>query len=145
MTKAWDDAFINPEEVRVLVDYEHLQISLHLLNNIDADDAKRNIVAAYTEVPAAYQYDWLVDLTALSAPFSEADNIELGRVWQKIAKGRDVGRRTAFVTTDPVMQARLRQSQATSSYRMIDVFDTVDLAQNWLKSVTSSNTGVQLI
>lgn len=133
--------------VSLCVDHDNCQITLRCLRDLDAESVKGNILAAYTDTKTGYQFDWLVDLSALTVPLSDSDNVELGRVWQRMAKGRDVGRRTAFVTPNPVMQSRLRQSQAASAYRAIGVFDTVEAAQAWLKNLVDPalGDGIQLI
>lgn len=101
---------------------------------------------AFTEIRQAYRFDWLFDFTALSKPISAQTAAETGAEWQRIAQGRDVGRRSAVISRDARYQALIDKAQQTMPYRSLAFSETIEDGMCWLQSLGDANQeGAQLI
>lgn len=90
--------------------------------------------------------DFLLDLRGLVGPLDILSNASLGQRWADLARGRDVGRRTAIVSTDVGIIGQLDTFQAIYPYRKIAIFAEYDDAKQWLTSViTPDPDDVQFI
>ncbi len=90
--------------------------------------------------------DFLLDLRGLTGPLDILSNEALGRRWAELARGRDVGRRTAIVTTDAGVAGQLDTFRAIYPYRKISVFADLEAAKVWLASIADNDSDdVQLI
>ena len=120
-------------------------ISFHCLQDVDEIRLKDNLTACFHEEPNAYGFDWLLDFSPVSQALSAANIKDIGRAWQRMAKGRDVGKRTAYITLDPLMRERVLIPSASLPYRTIRAFERLDEAHTWLRTLRDDDRGVQPI
>lgn len=133
--------------IRIEVDEINNIIAVQLPGGAEHTNLRDDLIAVFREIKNAYQFDWLIDLRLNEHAISAADNADLAHEWWDFSKGRDVGRRLAVITADPLRLARLSESQATFPYRRLAMFETVDEGMNWLQSISgrAAGTDIQLI
>ncbi len=120
-------------------------ILFRCLQDMSPAQLRDYLVFAFDYEPAAYSYDWLLDFSHISEALSAEGVREIGRVWQRMARGRDVGKRTAYVTRDPSMRDALLAPRSLLQYRTICVFENFDEAHSWLTALIDNrqDRGVQ--
>jgi len=97
-------------------------------------------------IGSAFRADFLLDLRGLAGPLDILSNETLGRQWAELARGRDVGRRTAIVSTDDAIIAQLDVFRAIYPYRKIAMLADSEAAKDWLLGISDADAGdVQFI
>lgn len=81
-----------------------------------------------------WTYDMIIDLLRFEGHLHVAESDALGQVWRDLAQGRDAGRRSAIVTGDPLLAARLNMTRETFPGRTLAMFGQVQEALDWLAS-----------
>lgn len=99
------------------------------------DEVVLNLGRSFEDVAAPYRYDWLLDLRSVSGKPRLIQLERLGKKWEGIAKGRDVGRRTAVVNAGLVSPEFIRHSELIWPFRRIRTFNELGAARAWLWSV----------
>ncbi len=90
-------------------------------------------MAHFRAVDRIWDYDGIFDLRRHEG-FLEAHHCEdFGRQWQNLAGGRDAGRRTAVISTDPLVHARFTTIQTVFPFRTMTLFDTLEAAEAWIR------------
>jgi hypothetical protein len=121
----------------------HLSVSIfpakrHILvrpaGELSGTEIGQGSMARIMETPDAFTYDHLLDLRRFDGAVMGSELAAFGETWRKTAAGRDAGTRTAIVSTDPLMRARLSFYRQQFPERDIDVFNTFDEALDWLRS-----------
>ncbi|MBP2158897.1 MULTISPECIES: hypothetical protein [Asticcacaulis] len=121
----------------------HLNISIfpderHILvrpkGELSGSEIGEGSLARIMEMPDAFTYDHLLDLRRFDGAVMSSELAEFGQTWREAAAGRDAGARTAIVSTDALLRARLSFYRQQFPEREIEVFDTFDEALDWLKT-----------
>jgi hypothetical protein len=107
-------------------------IVVRYIGDLNGDQICCEMMDMFRDVENVWEYDCLYDLTRHTGVVSSADNEELGRQWQAIAQGRDIGRCTAIVSQDPLLHARAKLSQSSFSARTLALFYTVEEGEAWI-------------
>jgi hypothetical protein len=84
---------------------------------------------------AAFRLDFLLDLRGVKGPLDILSNEEMGKRWAELSRGRDVGRRTAIVSTDEAIRAQLEVFARIYPFRTIAIFDDYESAAEWVGSI----------
>jgi hypothetical protein len=79
-------------------------------------------------------YDFIVDHRAHSGLFSTKDMEKATAQWNALCQGRDKGRISVIVTTDPHIIARIPLTRAAAPQRRIEVFEDFDSALDFLNT-----------
>ncbi len=85
---------------------------------------------------SAFRLDFLLDLRGVKGPLDILSNEEMGQRWAELSRGRDVGRRTAIVSTDDAIRAQLEVFARIYPFRTIAIFDDYESAAEWVSSIT---------
>lgn len=109
-------------------------ITVRYIGDVSGERLCREMMDLFRDVENVWEYDCLYDLTRHEGTVSSADNEELGRQWHEIAQGRDAGRCTAIVSSDPLLHARAKLSQSSFSARTLSLFYTVEEGEAWIES-----------
>jgi hypothetical protein len=97
-------------------------------------EAISKLFEAFEETPSTPSYDWLIDVRAITSDVSKEELLAAARTWNRLAKGRDVGRRTAIVCNSAVLET-IRETLANAmSFRFVGVFSDRKAALIWLKN-----------
>jgi hypothetical protein len=100
------------------------------------DDVFRSFARGFGKIPSVYRCDFLLDLRGLAGPLDILSSEDIGKQWALLARGRDVGRRTAIVSTDAAIQGQLEIFRAIYPFRKIAMFDDYDTAMNWVIGIS---------
>ena len=92
-------------------------------------------------IGSAFRADFLLDLRGLAGPLDILSNEVLGKRWTELARGRDVGRRTAIVSIDDSIIAQLDIFRAIYPYRKIAMFAEYEAARDWLSGISDADAG----
>ena len=85
-----------------------------------------------------WTYDMVIDLLRFEGHLHLPESDALGQVWRELAQGRDAGRRSAIVTGDPLLAARLSMTRETFPGRTLAMFGQVQEALTWLATAQPS-------
>ena len=138
---------MSDDKVQLEIDYATNLVTIAFLRDVPDCEVKTCLINAFSEVPHAYRFDWLFDFSLLRQVLSVETAVETSREWERIAHGRDVGRRSAVMSADPRYKNLTENAQATMPFRLVSFFATRESALDWLKSVDGGahNDGAQLI
>ncbi len=125
---------MGPDKIALTVNYPDSLMVVRFLEDLNQDELVKGLIYAFNDEATAYTLDWLVDLSPISEPLSAEKIRVIGRAWQRLARGRDVGKRTAYVSLDPVMRERLLLPNASPQYRTICAFEDYAKAAAWLET-----------
>ena len=114
------------------IDQPNLIIVVRYHGLVDGADLVKGLMANFNGIVDPWTYDFIFDLRRHEGTVTSDDNAELGRQWKALAKGRDAGRQSAIVSTDPLLKARLKTSQSAFPDRTLAIFDTVDEGLEWI-------------
>ena len=107
-------------------------IVVRYIGALDGETLVRQLMTHFRATEAAWEYDCIFDLTRHEGVVQAAHNEELGRQWLDVTQGRDTGRMSAIISTDPLVHSRLRGSQTMFPHRTLAVFNTVDEGRAWI-------------
>ena len=100
------------------------------------DDVFQSFARGFGQIASVFRCDFVLDLRGLVGPLDILSNEELGKQWAHLARGRDVGRRTAIVSTDPAIQEQLEVFRAIYPYRKIAMFADYEAAMTWVTGIS---------
>ncbi len=133
-------------DVKVFEDIESNVFCITFLKDKGIAQVRDVIMAVQGEVLNAHSWDSLYDLSLVRSPVTMEAATMVTDAWAEIAKGRDVGRRTAIVSTDPNFPRLLEDIQAAVPHRALGVFATCEEALEWLRAIHIDTRGdIQLI
>ncbi len=104
-------------------------------------DVFESFARGVVQLASPYRSDFVLDLRHLAGPLDILSNETLGRRWAELARGRDVGCRTAIVSADPAIVAQLDVFRAIYPYRKIAMFADHDAARDWITGIGESDAG----
>jgi hypothetical protein len=105
------------------------------------DDVFESFAHGIGQIASAFRTDFLLDLRGLAGPLDILSNESLGQRWEALARGRDVGRRTAVVSADDAIIAQLDVFRAIYPYRKIAMFPDFETAKDWLAGIGEADSG----
>ena len=114
------------------VDETHKIVTVRYIGAIDGDEIVPQVLDGFAGLERPWDYDCIWDMTRHQGRIDIRDNEILGRGWQELCGGRDTGRRTAVVSSDALIDARLTVSQRLFPFRTIALFGTLESARAWL-------------
>ncbi len=109
-------------------------VTVRYIGAIDGEQVVREVLEAFGALDRAWEYDCIWDLTRHAGVVGIRSNDALSHGWKNIAGGRDAGRLTAVVSTDPLIDARLPLTQTMFPFRTVALFGTVDAARRWIEA-----------
>jgi len=118
--------------VSFLIDEPERIVTVRYVGALNGDQIVPEMLAAYRGLERAWEYDCIHDLRRHEGRVEIRDNEALGRGWQEVCGGRDAGRRTAIVSNDPLIDARLPLTQRMFPFRVVALFGTVEAARVWI-------------
>lgn len=117
------------------IDEAHRLVTVRYVGAICGDEIVPRMEAAYRALDRAWRYDCIHDLRRHTGRMDIRDNEALAECWHEVAGGRDVGRCTAIVSSDPLVDARLPLTQKLFPFRSLAVFGTLEAARSWIETV----------
>ena len=107
-------------------------IVVRYIGALDGEVLVHELMAHFRATDAAWEYDCIFDLTRHEGVVQASHNEDLGRQWLEVTQGRDAGRMSAIISTDPLVHSRLRGSQTMFPHRTLAVFNTIDEGKAWI-------------
>lgn len=83
-----------------------------------------------------WEYDAIFDLRSFDGVMLSTEVPALSECWRALVSGRDAGRRSTIITSDPFLRARLPATRERFPGRIIEIFNTFDEGLEWIKSVS---------
>jgi len=120
--------------VSVSVDESGRIATVRYVGAINGDVIVPEVLRLYGALDRPWDYDCIWDMRRHTGSTETRDNETLARGWQSICGGRDIGRHTAIVSTDPLISARLTLTQRLFPFRTLAVFGSVEAARSWLEA-----------
>lgn len=108
-------------------------ITIRYIGNIAGDIVVSTILDHLNVLERVWEYDSVFDLTRHEGLVEMRDHDAFARGWRNLAGGRDAGRRTAVVSLDPLIEARLPLLQSLFPFRTLMVFNSMSAAEAWLQ------------
>lgn len=105
---------------------------IRCIGNLDGQTAAERMRAHISAVPDAWDYDHIIDFGRFEGLFLGSDSEALLKWWSAASKGRDAGRLTAVISSDPLVQARQAIGQALMPNRRLAVFARFSEGCDWI-------------
>ncbi len=121
--------------VSVTVDLAARIATVRYVGAINGDVIIPEVLRLYGALDRPWEYDCLWDMRRHTGHTETRDNEALARGWQAICGGRDIGRLTAILSGDPLIEARLKLTQRLFPFRTLEVFPTIEAGRAWIDSV----------
>lgn len=127
---------------RITVQFDKIKLiaTVRYIGAVDGDQVVREVLGAYRTTDQAWAYDCIWDLSRHTGVVGIQDNDALAHGWKAITGGRDAGRYTAVVSTDPLIDARLPLTRRLFPFRTVALFATVEAARGWIEASRAEAT-----
>jgi hypothetical protein len=122
------------------IDETQRMVTVRYIGAIDGDQVVREVLGAYQGLDRAWEYDCIWDLSRHAGVVGIRHNDALAQGWKNITGGRDAGRLTAVVSTDPLIDARLPLTQVMFPFRTVALFGNVEAARAWIEATRAEVT-----
>jgi hypothetical protein len=120
--------------VTLTVDRDERIIFVRYIGEVDGQTITESSISQFSDVENVWEYDAIFDLRRFDGVLLSPEVQELGERWRKLVSGRDAGRRSAIITSDPFLIARLPVTRQRFPGRTIEIFATFDEGLEWIKS-----------
>lgn len=112
---------------------EQKRITIRYIGDVDGQEIVNGIARYLETVGEVWLYDIIIDMRRFEGfvPFEELGR--LAREWATIAHGRDMGRKVAIISQDPLVLARAKAYPATFPTRVIRIFAEMIDGENWIE------------
>ncbi|MFT4075450.1 MAG: hypothetical protein QM647_07945 [Asticcacaulis sp.] len=128
--------------ITLTADKEARIVFIRYIGDVDGQTITETSISQFSDIEQVWAYDAIFDLRRFDGVLLSSELQELGDRWRALANGRDAGRRSAIITSDPFPMARLPATRAQFPGRVIDIFSTFDEGLEWIKSGRSGQTAV---
>ena len=109
-------------------------IFVRYIGDVDGQTITESSISQFSDVENVWEYDAVFDLRRFDGVLLSAEVQEIGERWRELVSGRDAGRRSAIITSDPFLIARLPATREKFPERTIEIFATFDEGLEWIKS-----------
>ncbi len=120
--------------VTLTVDRDARIIFVRYIGDVDGETIKESSISQFSDVENVWEYDAIFDLRRFDGVLLSPEVQELGERWRELVSSRDAGRRSAIITSDPFLIARLPATRQRFPGRIIEIFATFDEGLEWLRS-----------
>ena len=120
--------------VSVHIDEARRIATVRYVGAINGDRIIPEVLAAYGALERPWEFDCVWDMRRHTGRTEIRDNEALSRGWLNLCGGRDAGRLTAVVSSDPLIDARLPLTQQLFPFRTVALFGTVEAAWDWIET-----------
>jgi hypothetical protein len=128
--------------VTLTADTESRIIFVRYIGDVDGQTVTETSIGQFSDVERVWEYDAIFDLRRFDGVLLSTEIQELGERWRKLVSGRDAGRRSAIITSDPFVIARLPATRQRFPNRTIEIFATFDEGLEWIKSARPAQIAV---
>jgi hypothetical protein len=104
------------------------------IGGIDGGDINDSMIDHLARVERPWEFDCVIDMRRHDGTVLATDIEDLAARWGQLAQGRDRGRRTAVISEDPLVRARLSVTQSLFPQRVMAHFENYDEGLEWLKT-----------
>ena len=102
------------------------------IGQIEGGEVVAGLMSYLVLLDRVWEYDMAIDLLRFDGHLHPVDVDTLSLSWQNLVQGRDAGRRTAIISHDPLLQARLNGTRAAFPKRELAMFAEVAPAMAWI-------------
>jgi hypothetical protein len=120
--------------VTLTVDHDARIIFVRYIGEVDGQTITERSISQFSDVENVWEYDAIFDLRRFDGVLLSPEVQELGERWRELVSGRDAERRSAIITSDPFLIARLPVTRQRFPGRTIEIFATFDEGLEWIKS-----------
>jgi hypothetical protein len=107
-------------------------IMIRYIGAIEASEIVSKITEYLQNIPDTWTYDIVYDLRHFNGIMPYQELGELGEKWANLAQGRDMGRKVAIISKDPLIHARIATYTQEFPTRIINVFGKMSEGFDWL-------------
>ncbi len=115
-------------------DHELKIFFVRYIGGIDGGDINDSMIEQVAKIDRAWEYDCVIDMRRHDGTVLASDIDALAARWGQLAQGRDRGRRTAVVSEDPLVRARMPITQSLFPQRVMMHFENYEEGLEWLKA-----------
>ncbi|WP_443747562.1 hypothetical protein [Asticcacaulis solisilvae] len=108
------------------------------IGDIGGDRIVPELQAHLETLDQPWTWDMIIDLRRHEGIVGVADYEAMAAHWKGLAKGLDIGRRSAAISSDPLVGARLTVMDALFPGRIMGAFMTMEDARDWLRQGRAS-------
>ena len=109
-------------------------IFVRYIGDVDGQSITESSINQFSDVENVWEYDAIFDLRRFDGVLLSPEVQQLGERWRELVSGRDMGRRSAIITSDPFVIARLSVTRQRFPGRTIEIFATFDEGLEWIKA-----------
>lgn len=122
---------------------EQKRITIRYIGDLDGQEIVSGIARYLETVGEVWLYDIIIDMRRFEGfvPFDELGR--LARQWATIAQGRDMGRKVAIISQDPLVLARAKAYPVTFPTRVIRIFAEMIDGENWIEGKETAAPAAQ--
>lgn len=115
-------------------DHESKIFIVRYIGGIDGGEINDSMIDQLARMERPWEYDSVIDMRRHDGTVMSSDIEELATRWNALAQGRDRGRRTAVISEDPLVRARISVTQSLFPQRVMVHFENYDEGLDWLKA-----------
>jgi hypothetical protein len=115
-------------------DHEHKIFIVRYIGGIDGGEINDSMIDQLARFERAWEYDSVIDMRRHDGMVLASDIEDLATRWAQLAQGRDRGRRTAVISEDPLVRARISVTQSLFPQRVMVHFENYEEGLEWLKA-----------
>lgn len=120
--------------VTLTVDRESRIIFVRYIGDVDGRTVTESSITQFSDIENVWEYDAIFDLRRFDGVLLSPEVQALGERWRELVSGRDAGRRSAIITGDPFLIARLPATRQRFPGRTIEIFADFDEGLQWIRS-----------
>jgi len=117
-------------------------IFVRYIGDIDGISITESSISQFSDVENVWEYDTIFDLRRFEGVLLSPEVQALGERWRELVSGRDFGRRSAIITQDPFLIARLPTTRQRFPGRQIEIFADFDEGLDWIKNARQQQIAV---
>ena len=119
-------------EITWEIDHQRRLLIIRYFGDVTGEMAVSQIPEIWRRHPEVLTYNCLIDQTQYTGSIGIDDVKEISDQWYKFADGRDVGKRTAIVSTDEWTDQVVKAIAIHFKTQFLATFNTCEKAQVWL-------------
>ena len=128
--------------VTVSADKTDKILTVRYIGDIDGSEITDSQIQQMSEIENVWEYDAIFDLRRYDSVVLSPEVQELGERWRELVSGKDAGRCSAIITTDPFLIARLPVTRSRFPGRHIEIFAHFDEGLGWIKAHQTQGAAV---
>ena len=119
--------------ISLLMDEAQRLFIVRYFGDIEGGEINDNLMEQLSHVEGAWTYDSVIDMRRYEGTVRVGEIEALGQAWALFAQGRDRGCFTAIISSDTLVRARRKVTQAFFPTRNLEYFANFDQGLEWIR------------